>query len=183
MEHEATSRAGQQCGSAMGAHYRHTTPEMAARSATAIGSASRWCRGSLSRPLRSSRVVQHSECSSGYGSRFLANLWQTALRAGVEDALCLVELRGFEPLTPCMPWTVWRLQKCSPRAFAQVNRQAKGAAGDRGCPWLSPAPCPKCAPGGPETAEHAAAVCSAVAEPALIQQLELEPGPGWGGSA
>jgi hypothetical protein len=27
------------------------------------------------------------------------------LRAGVEDALCLVELRGFEPLTPCMPYT------------------------------------------------------------------------------
>jgi hypothetical protein len=26
-----------------------------------------------------------------------------ALRARVEDALCLVELRGFEPLTPCMP--------------------------------------------------------------------------------
>ena len=34
--HEATSRAGQQRGSAMGAHYRHTTPEMAARIATAI---------------------------------------------------------------------------------------------------------------------------------------------------
>jgi hypothetical protein len=28
--------AGQQRGSAMGAHYRHTTPEMAARIATAI---------------------------------------------------------------------------------------------------------------------------------------------------
>jgi hypothetical protein len=25
-----------------------------------------------------------------------------ALRAEGEDALCLVELRGFEPLTPCM---------------------------------------------------------------------------------
>jgi hypothetical protein len=36
MGHEATSRAGQQRGSAMGAHYRHTTPEMAARIATAI---------------------------------------------------------------------------------------------------------------------------------------------------
>jgi integrase len=36
MGHEATSRAGQQQGSAMGAHYRHTTPEMAARIATAI---------------------------------------------------------------------------------------------------------------------------------------------------
>jgi integrase len=36
MGHEATSRLGQQRGSAMGAHYRHTTPEMAARIATAI---------------------------------------------------------------------------------------------------------------------------------------------------
>ena len=36
MGHEATSRAGQQHGSAMGAHYRHTTPEMAARIAAAI---------------------------------------------------------------------------------------------------------------------------------------------------
>jgi Phage integrase family len=36
MGHEATSRAGQQRGSAMGAHYRHTTPEMAARIVAAI---------------------------------------------------------------------------------------------------------------------------------------------------
>ena len=36
MGHEATSRAGQQRGSAMGAHYRHTTPEMVARIARAI---------------------------------------------------------------------------------------------------------------------------------------------------
>jgi hypothetical protein len=34
--HEATSRGGQQRGDAMAAHYRHTTPEMAARIATAI---------------------------------------------------------------------------------------------------------------------------------------------------
>jgi hypothetical protein len=36
MGHEATSRVGQQRGSAMGALYRHTTPEMAARIAVAI---------------------------------------------------------------------------------------------------------------------------------------------------
>jgi hypothetical protein len=36
MGHEATSRAGQQRGSVMGAHYRHTTPEMAARIAVAV---------------------------------------------------------------------------------------------------------------------------------------------------
>ena len=36
MGHEATGRSGQQRGSAMGAHYRHTTPEMAARAVDAI---------------------------------------------------------------------------------------------------------------------------------------------------
>jgi hypothetical protein len=36
MGHEATCRAGQQRGSAMGAHDRHSTPEMAARIASAI---------------------------------------------------------------------------------------------------------------------------------------------------
>ena len=36
MGHEATSRVGQQRGSAMGAHYRHTTPEMASRVIDAI---------------------------------------------------------------------------------------------------------------------------------------------------
>jgi integrase len=36
MGHEATGRSGQQRGSAMGAHYRHTTPEMAARIVEAI---------------------------------------------------------------------------------------------------------------------------------------------------
>src|SRR4029434_4794319 len=36
MGHEATGRSGQQRGSAMGADYRHTTPEMAARAVDAI---------------------------------------------------------------------------------------------------------------------------------------------------
>jgi integrase len=36
MGHQATSRAGSQRGSAMGAHYRHTTTEMAGRVAEAI---------------------------------------------------------------------------------------------------------------------------------------------------
>ena len=38
-------------------------------------------------------------------SETLANLWQAALNGSPADALCLVELRGFEPLTPCMPLT------------------------------------------------------------------------------
>jgi integrase len=36
MGHEATGRSGQQRGSAMGAHYRHTTPKMAVRVIDAI---------------------------------------------------------------------------------------------------------------------------------------------------
>jgi hypothetical protein len=36
MGHEATSRAGQQRGSAMGAHYRHTPRDGRARIAVAI---------------------------------------------------------------------------------------------------------------------------------------------------
>jgi predicted ArsR family transcriptional regulator len=36
MGHQASSRGGHQRGSAMGAHYRHTTPEMAARVVEAI---------------------------------------------------------------------------------------------------------------------------------------------------
>ena len=36
MGHEATGRSRQQQGSAMGAHYRHTTPEMAAKVVDAI---------------------------------------------------------------------------------------------------------------------------------------------------
>jgi integrase len=36
MGHEATGRSGHQRGSAMGAHYRHTTPEMAARVIAAV---------------------------------------------------------------------------------------------------------------------------------------------------
>ena len=66
----------------------------------------------LSRPSRPTRTAQRAECSSGYGPRFLANLWQMALRAEVEDALCLVELRGFEPLTPCMPSRDCVLKRC-----------------------------------------------------------------------
>jgi hypothetical protein len=36
-------------------------------------------------------------------SETLATLWQASLRGSPGVALCLVELRGFEPLTPCMP--------------------------------------------------------------------------------
>jgi hypothetical protein len=46
-------------------------------------------------------------------SETLANLWQAALGGSAADALCLVELRGFEPLTPCMP--------CHPHPFTRPS--------------------------------------------------------------
>jgi hypothetical protein len=58
----------------------------------------------------------------------------------------VVELRGFEPLTPCMPWTACRLHGCRLMAFAQVGRQAEGFVGDRDCPLVSAGPCPRYAP-------------------------------------
>jgi len=36
MGHQASSRGGQQRGTAIGAHYRHTTPEMAVRAVDAM---------------------------------------------------------------------------------------------------------------------------------------------------
>jgi Domain of unknown function (DUF4386) len=51
----------------------------------------------------------------------LADCWQTTLRAGVGDAKCLVELRGFEPLTPCMPCSFALLHYPRSAMCAQFN--------------------------------------------------------------
>src|SRR5215217_3580974 len=72
-------------------------------------------------------------------------------------AVCLVELRGFEPLTPCMPWTACpRERRCSePSPLVKVGAQL--SAGYRCCPLLSPTPCPRHAPRAPlahESLEH-----------------------------
>jgi hypothetical protein len=50
-------------------------------------------------------------------SETLANLWQATLSGSAADALCLVELRGFEPLTPCMPSRDCVLKRCWSRRF------------------------------------------------------------------
>jgi hypothetical protein len=102
---------------------------LAARIAAAIEHGSSGCWRSLSRPFRRSRTAQHTECSRDYGPRCLANLWQPALKAVGEDTLCLVELRGFEPLTPCTPSMRWRFTMLygTPRRHttAQVRRAAQ----------------------------------------------------------
>src|SRR4029450_10303310 len=76
----------------------------------------------------------------------LADCWQTTLRAEGEDALCLVELRGFEPLTPCMPWTACPRERGGGGPSPLVRARAQLSAGHRCCPLLSPAPCPRHAP-------------------------------------
>jgi len=89
--------------------------------------------------LRPTRTAQHNECSSGHGSRFLANLWQMALRAGVEVALCLVELRGFEPLTPCMPCSFAPCGRSRSAASAQRNDRFGVTVADRCIPLVTAA--------------------------------------------
>jgi hypothetical protein len=137
MGHEATSRAGQHQGSAMGAHYRHTTPKMAARIATAIEQRLRLVLEVAEQALEAQPHRSAQRVFEGHGPRFLANLWQMALRAGVEVALCLVELRGFEPLTPCMPSTSRPLapQHASTRPLTSVLLSAYMAMKrhDAGC--------------------------------------------------
>ena len=44
MGHEASTRGAQHLGSIMGAHYRHTTPEMATRVVMAIETRPGGCR-------------------------------------------------------------------------------------------------------------------------------------------
>jgi hypothetical protein len=123
----------------MGAHYRHTTPEMAARIAQRSSSGSGWWGRSLRWALRPTRTAQRLECSSGYGPRFLANLRQMALRAEGEDALCLVELRGFEPLTPCMPCSFSALRRARSEPRAQPNGPLLVTVADRQIPLVTAA--------------------------------------------
>jgi len=56
----------------MGAHYRHTTPEMAARVVTAIQARLTVLVHAAEDTLERSRAIRHAPCSDGYGSRFLA---------------------------------------------------------------------------------------------------------------
>jgi hypothetical protein len=62
-------------------------------------------------------VTRTLTCTCSIGSRVMRHR---------RPALCLVELRGFEPLTPCMPWPCGHLEL--PRltirstTFPQVGR-------------------------------------------------------------
>jgi hypothetical protein len=72
MGHEASTRGAQHLGSTMGAHYRHTTPEMATRVVAAIQARLVVVVGVLSSSWRPSQPGCHLKCSDDYGRRFLA---------------------------------------------------------------------------------------------------------------
>src|SRR4029453_2347718 len=63
------------------------------------------------------------------------------------EMLCLVELRGFEPLTPCMPYTARPHEcRCS-EPSPLVKAESRLPPRYRCCPLLSSGSCPKHAPG------------------------------------
>src|SRR4029450_13500180 len=119
--------------------WRHVSPR---RSRIASG----WSWRSLTRRLRPTRKAQHAEGSSNHDARFLANLWQMALRAEGEDALCLAELRGFEPLTPCMPSRDTSKSSLMKPRITSRHTEAVVVAGGvlRGLVWLELLP--RCCP-------------------------------------
>ena len=53
-------------------------------------------------------------------------------------------------LTPCMPWTACRRERCCSRALALVMARSRLSAWDRCCPLVSPGSCPNHAPGAVE---------------------------------
>jgi hypothetical protein len=65
MGHEATRRAGQQRGSAIGAHYRHTTTETAARIAAGVQQRLTVVLQVAEQSLETHPTRQHPACSEG----------------------------------------------------------------------------------------------------------------------
>jgi hypothetical protein len=94
-----TSRTGRHRGSAMGAHYRHTAPEMAARIATAIEQRLRLVlevaeQALVARPNRSLQRV-FSRPRAAFSRKSLAN----GAKSGGRSCVVPGGAEGFEPLT------------------------------------------------------------------------------------
>ncbi len=80
-------------GRMIGAHYRHTTEEMPARMVAAIAER-----------LAVALAVYAPECTASRGSGEEAAFGKGGkLHGRLTAVFVVVELRGFEPLTPCMP--------------------------------------------------------------------------------
>jgi hypothetical protein len=65
----------------------------------------------------------------------------------VTCGVVVVELRGFEPLTACMPYTACRRKRCCSEPSPLVMARARLSAGHRCCPLVSPGSCLRHAPG------------------------------------
>jgi hypothetical protein len=116
MGHEATGRGAQQLSSAMGTHYRHTTPEMAARVVTAIQARLAVVVRTAKEALEANRTKRHVACSDDRAWWFF---WQIsgkrrlpAHRAGnrpgagpgLSCGFVVEPPGGIEPPTPSLPW-------------------------------------------------------------------------------
>jgi Phage integrase family len=90
MGHEASTRGAQHLGSTMGAHYRHTTPEMATRVVMAIQDRLAVAISVAEQVVEAQPTRCHVTCSDDYEPRFLANLWQMAVGSapGMQEAGC-----------------------------------------------------------------------------------------------
>jgi hypothetical protein len=131
MGHEATSRGGQQRGSAMGAHYRHTTPKMATRAVDAIQHA---CRSHSTWPTRLLRIARTGPNSECFSSRPRAVCRATAgqcLRAALRLGRVWVESDRFTGLRSCVSAS-WKAQVSS--LFSSAAPRIQG----RPVRWRSP---------------------------------------------
>jgi hypothetical protein len=90
MGHETSTRGAQHLGSTVGAHYRHTTPEMASRVVMAIQDRLAVVVSVAEQVVEAQPTGCHATCSDDYGRCFLANLWQMAVGSapGMEEAGC-----------------------------------------------------------------------------------------------
>ena len=135
MGHEASTRGVQHLGSTMGATTA-TRPRRWPPGSSWPPRIAWWLSSaSLSRWWRPSQPGCHVMCSDNYGRRFLANLWQMAVRGSLsmQEAGCWTRPHlvvgveppaGIEPATPSLPWN-HREPLCEP-AFSQVALDRKG---------------------------------------------------------
>jgi hypothetical protein len=94
MGHRAGRAGGREGGgSGIGAVYRHLTPEMRARVLAVVDECLAVSLEALAAPMRSQEADLGAAGDEGW-PRSDADLW-----------CCGVELRGFEPLASCMPYT------------------------------------------------------------------------------
>jgi leucine-zipper of insertion element IS481 len=133
MGHQA-GRRGEREGSMIGTRYRHMTEAMQARVVAVI--AERLAVALAAMP----RCAQARIRGGG-------DVLRRDTTRPLTCCYVVVELRGFEPLTPCMPYTARPHDRCCSRALALVIVRSRLTARYRCCPSLSPASCRKYAPG------------------------------------